>query len=121
MEGSGGDCYHFVLGSNKGTKGHAAPMGHLMTQFAIEEHRTILKDLNWTCTQCGKAQHGPDGSCCGFEAKDHLAERIKEFSAIAYNQKPRKAIMLAIAWMCQPRTPSINQLVTTQILLSILH
>ena len=88
MEGKGEDCYHFILGNNMGTKGHFAPMGHLMTQFAIEEHKTILGNLNWTCTQCGNAQYGSDGTCCGFEAKEHLVERIKEFSAIAANLRP---------------------------------
>ena len=71
-----------------GSKGHFAPLGHYLTQQPDENHKKILEKLNWTCTQCGNAQYGVDGTCCGLEAKDHLIERIKEFSAIATKQRP---------------------------------
>ena len=83
--GRGEDCVHYVLGHNTGTSKHICPMGHLLTQYADEEYRTILNKKNWTCTLCGKAQHGIDGTCCGFEAQVHLHEHIKEFAEIAAN------------------------------------
>ena len=86
--GRGEDCVHYVLGQNTGVNKHICPMGHLLTQYADEEYRTILNNKDWTCTLCGKAQHGIDGTCCGFEAQVHLHERIKEFAEIAANQRP---------------------------------
>ena len=77
MEGRGDTCYHYVLGNNVGSNGHIAPLGRFLTDYAEENHKTILEQLNWACSLCGTAQYGIDGTCCGLGAKNHLVNRIK--------------------------------------------